>query len=120
MGVGALTRLQLIKNSVRPQFTFSLNLYPCKGLGITGSYTIADGVYDNLGFGMVWKLGPLQWYFMSDRIPLYWNKNKGKETSIPFVPPYMRSANFRTGINIVFGCRRKAKLEKSNQPLVDI
>jgi hypothetical protein len=119
-GIGALTRFALIQNKIRPQFTFTANLYISKVLELTGSYTMAEGAYNNLGLGMVWKLGPLQWYLMSDRLPLFWDKNVGKDLNIPYVPSYNRTFNVRTGVNLVFGCRRKAKLATKNIPLLDI
>jgi hypothetical protein len=117
VGIGALSRFQLVKNTVKPQFTFSLNLTSKQWLGYTISYTIADGMYDNLGIGYVAKLGPFQYYFITERIPLAWQKNSG--SGIPFVPKYYRSVNFRTGFNLVFGCKRKIKIDK-DKPFVDI
>jgi len=60
---------------------------------------------------------PLQWYFICDRIPLAWDKNKGDGPS--YIPAYARSVNFRTGLNLAFGWNRKIKKIK-DKPLVDI
>jgi hypothetical protein len=117
IGFGALTRLQLVKNNIRPQFTFSLNLTHSQWFGTTLSYTIADGMFDNLGIGCVAKLGPLQWYFITDRIPLAYQKNSG--SGPPIIPKYARSINLRSGFNIVFGSRRKIKVDK-DKPFVEI
>jgi len=118
-GFGAVTRLQLVQNMLRPQFTFSTCVSPGRGFALNLSYTIADGVYDNLGVGWALKIGPVQWYWMMDRIPLVWNVNNGKEISIPGVPAYYRSINYRSGINYMFGCRRKIKIDK-DKPLIEI
>jgi hypothetical protein len=120
LGVGALTRLQLIKQSVRSEFTFSLNYHATRFAGATVSYTIGEGSYDNLGIGIYMRplVLPLQWYFVCDRIPLTWNKNVGKG-SIPYIPAYLRAVNFSTGFNLAFGCKHKPKVNK-DKPLVDI
>jgi hypothetical protein len=117
VGFSALSRFQLVKSSIRPQLTMSLNLTHRQWFGYTLSYTIADGMFDNIGMGLVSKLGPLQWYIIIDRIPLVYQKNTGG--GIPYIPKYAQSANFRTGLNIVFGNRRKIKVDK-DKPFVDI
>lgn len=117
VGVGFLTRFQLIQKTINPQYTFSLNLTPGTFLGTTVSYTIADGVTDNLGFAMNLNFGAMQWYIASERIPLYWAKNVDKGTSIPYIPEYSRNFNFHTGINLVFGYVKNKKLLK-DKPLV--
>ncbi|HEX2934636.1 MAG TPA: DUF5723 family protein [Bacteroidales bacterium] len=113
IGFGALTRLQMLRNNIKPQFTFSLNLDPGKTFSATISYTIANGVYDNLGLGIATRLGPFQYYIICDRIPLFYNWEK---SGYP-IPAYAKNINFRTGINFVFGCTRNKKALK-NKPLL--
>jgi hypothetical protein len=113
VGVGVLTRLQMVRNNVKPQFTFSVNLNPSRTFNTTFSYTIADGTYDNLGFGITYKLGPFQHYIICDRIPLFYSWEK---SGVP-IPSYLKSVNFRTGFNLVFGCKRNKKALK-DKPLL--
>lgn len=114
---GALTRQQLINKKLNSQYTFSLNLYPANAINFTVSYTIADHMYDNFGFGMSAKLLCFQTYFMSERIPLAWGKDEAK--GIPY-PAYAKSINFRAGINFVFGYRHREKKLRGDKPLVDL
>lgn len=108
--LSVLSRSEYIFRKIRQQYTTSLTLYPAQFLGFTFSYTIADKVYDNLGFGMVLRSGFFQMYLMSERIPLTYDKVKN--SSVPYVPVYMKNANFRFGINLVFGSNPRRKLMK--------
>jgi len=115
VGVGFLSRFQMFDKSVKSQYTFSLNLNPGQSFSTSLSYTIADGVYDNLGLGLSFKPGPFQWYIMSDRIPIYYNKVRG---GLP-IPAYAKNFNFRVGFNLMFGNVRHSNIYK-DKPLVEI
>ncbi len=115
VGLSVLTRMQIIEKSLQSQYTFSLNFYPGNVFLLTLSYTIADNMYDNFGAALSSKFGPLQWYIMTDRIPLYYAKDvKGY-----YVPEYAKNINLRFGVNIVFGKKRHKRIFK-DQPLVEI
>ncbi len=114
VGVGFLSRFQLINQNIRSQYSFSLNLSPGQALSTSFSYSIIEGVADNLGFGLSLKGGPLNWYWIFDRIPITYNTIN----SIP-VPAYAKSINFRMGLNLMFGCTRNKKLKK-DKPLVEV
>ena len=115
VGVGFLTRLQFLDKIIRPQYTLSLNISPGRSFSTALSYTIADGVYDNLGFGISFKPGPFHWYLMSDRIPIYYNKAKA---GYP-IPAFAKNVNFRMGFNLMFGGIRHRNIYK-DKPLVEI
>jgi hypothetical protein len=115
LGIGVLTRLQIIESSLKSQYTFSLNFYPANAFLLTLSYTIADQMYDNFGVALSSKLGPLQWYIMSERIPLYYDKDK----SGAYIPAYAKNINLRFGVNIVMGKKRHKRTNK-DMPLVEI
>lgn len=119
IGLGLLTRQQIMNKKLRSQYTASLNLYPSNAFNLTFSYTIADGMYDNFGFGTSFKFLPfIQMYMLTERIPLYWNKNKGD--GIPFIPAYYKNFNFRFGLNIALGYKHREKKLKKDKPLVDL
>jgi hypothetical protein len=105
----------LLDKSIRAQYTFSLNLSPGQSFNAALSYTIADGMYDNLGLGLSFKAGPLNWYIMSDRIPIFYNKDKA---GYP-IPAYAKNVNFRMGFNLMFGSIRHRNIYK-DKPLVEI
>jgi hypothetical protein len=115
-GVAYLARLQLLDKSLRMQNTFSICWNPNGFFNSTISYTIADGMYDNLGAGLSLNFGPLQWYMLCERIPLIYNKDFKTSALIPI---YAKNFNLHTGFNFVFGYDRFRKLLK-DKPLVEL
>ena len=65
---------------------------------ITGNYSVRSFGPNDFGVGAVTKLGPLQFYFMTDNIMSFAK------------PTYARTFAFRLGINLVFG--RVARVKK--------
>jgi hypothetical protein len=121
IGFGFLTRQQIIDKNLHSQYSLSVNLYPANAINFTVSYTIADQMYDNFGFGMSFKFLCFQTYIMSERIPLYWNlvKFSSGEPKVP-VPAYAKSFNLHWGMNLAFGYRHRAKKLNRDKPLVDL
>ncbi len=116
LGVSFLTRMQIIEKSLQSQYTFSLNFYPANAFLLTVSYTMADKMYDNFGVALSSKLGPLQWYIMSERVPLYYYKEAKNKY---YIPAYAKNINLRLGFNLVFGKHRHKRIFK-DRPLVEI
>ena len=116
IGVGFLTRSQIVDKKWESQYTFSLNLNAGNTLNTTFSYTIANHEYDILGFGLAMKLWPLplQWHIMCETIPMYYS---GSYDGVP-IPSYLKRVNFRTGLNITIGYKRNKKIFK-DKPLVE-
>ncbi len=95
--VGFLSRTYFYNSNINQAFTFSANVRPINGLSASLSYSIMNGTYNNIGFGLVLGGAPLQLYIISDNASAaLW----GHKTS---------SFNFRFGMNIAFGCRQKTK-----------
>ncbi|MCK5823412.1 MAG: hypothetical protein KAG95_05370 [Bacteroidales bacterium] len=90
---GALSRGELYNKKYYQAFTFSANTHFLKFLSTTVSYTINDKGYNNFGFGLGLKGGPLQFYLVSDHLPV-----KLQETN---------KVNLRFGFNLLFGCKKK-------------
>jgi hypothetical protein len=65
----------------------------------------------------MFKMGFTQFYFMSERVPLYYNLVEGGTFSYP-IPAYAKNFNYRMGVNICFGYNRNKKLLK-DKPLVE-
>lgn len=114
--VGLLARSEYVLKTFRQQITGSLIMYPTQFFSATVSYTIADRMYDNLGIGFIFRGGPLQLYLMSERIPITWYKVRNSDISV--LPVYLKGANFRMGINWVFGSNIQRKLKK-DQPFLE-
>lgn len=62
----------------------------------------------NLGFGLVVKPGPFQFYIATDNIPLSIQTFKDENTgsTVAYAPLSTNQFNIRTGINLVFGKER--------------
>ncbi len=93
-----LSLSRFYENKLYQAFTFSANTRPIRGLTASFSYSIMNGTYNNLGFGLVLRPGPFQMYIISDNIAsaAIW----GHKTS---------AVNLRFGMNFAFGCRKKIK-----------
>ncbi|MFC2096590.1 DUF5723 family protein [Bacteroidota bacterium] len=101
--IGFLSRSYYYNNNLNQAFTFSANTH-MSGLSFSLSYSIMNGSYNNVGFGLTLGGAPLQIYIISDNASAaLW----GHKTT---------SFNFRFGLNIAFGYRQKAK--KMDTPLL--
>lgn len=95
--VGFLSRSYFYNSNLNQAYTFSANVRPFNGLAASLSYSIMNGSYNNIGFGLVLGGAPLQLYIISDNISAaFW----GHKTT---------SFNLRFGLNIAFGSRQKTK-----------
>jgi hypothetical protein len=81
------------------------------------SYTAINSSYDNFGAGMAFRLGPVQFYTIADKIPLMYNKIiiPGDNPTSLFLPDKWNSLTFRFGMNLVFGNKIK---KKSDRPMI--
>lgn len=100
--VGLLSLTQYYRESFYQQVMLSANLRPLKMLMFSVSYSFFDNGFSNIGFGTSLRLGPTQFYFISDNIPFRWS------SGIP-VPYKAKYFSFRMGFNFVFGCNEKKK-----------
>ena len=95
--VGFLSRSYYYNNNLNQAFTFSANVKPVNGISASLSYSIMNGSYNNVGFGLVLGGAPLQIYIISDNASAaLW----GHKTT---------SFNFRFGLNIAIGSSQKTK-----------
>ena len=109
LNFGILSRSEIYGGKIRESLTFSANTLLAKILTFSLSYSMMNNTYDNLGMGFGINGGPLQFYLVSDHIPVTFNKirfeDNGDETIIP-IPASLRSINLRFGLNLIFGCKR--------------
>jgi len=108
LSFGVLSRTMFYDGDIRQQFTASLNMYPIRMISTTFTYSIIDGYYNNLGFGLALKAGPLNMYLMTDTGP-----------SATFWPTDARYANFKIGFNIMVGGPKRNAKDKVDRPLID-
>ena len=98
--VGLLDRMYKHGNISENTVTLSANAMLGRFLSLTGSYSMIDKSTNNLGFGMAFRLGFMQWYLVSDNLMALNDPSKAE-----FV-------NLRFGMNILFGRKHKPKVKK--------
>jgi hypothetical protein len=70
---------------------------------------------DNFGAGIAARAGIFQVYFISDRIPISWDRLKLDESTNIVVPANWNTINLRLGLNLSFGNKVK---KKNDQPMI--
>jgi hypothetical protein len=101
VNVSALTRTEFFDR--RPHFALTLaaNYSPYPFLHGTLSYSIMNNRFDQLGFGIAVGNRPVQFYLVSDHIPVFYVR----DNSTGLIWPYSaQTMNIRVGMNLVFRC----------------
>src|SRR5665647_1070579 len=96
--LGLLSYSRFIGKQVKESLTISANLNIRNVFSTSISYTAANHRFDNLGFGLAFKPGIFQFYLISDRIPVMWNKIKIDNSTLP-LPTSWNTVNLRFGMN---------------------
>jgi len=109
--VGILSYSRFIGKQIKESLTLSANLNLSNAFSTSLSYTMANHRFDNLGFGLAFRPGITQFYFIADRIPVTWNKVIIDGSTIP-LPTSWNTINLRLGMNLTFGNRVKKKNDK--------
>jgi hypothetical protein len=104
---GVIDRARIYNQHFFNQLTLSANVMPIQIFSATLSYSIIGQKYMNFGLGLSLRLGPFNMYFITDQAP-----------SGYLFPDQINSANFRLGLNLVFGCAKIPKKLK-DRPLID-
>jgi hypothetical protein len=112
--VGLLSYSRIIGKQIRESLMLSANINLGSVLSTTLSYTAENHQYDNLGAGLAFRAGVAQFYLVTDRIPVMWNKIKDNNSNF-VLPANWNTFNLRLGMNLVFGNRTK---EKNDKPMV--
>jgi hypothetical protein len=102
---GLLSRTQFYNGRTMQSFTLSANTRPIRGFSLTASYSILNNAYNNLGLGVILRLGPFQVYAISDTF------------SAGLWPHKTKSFNLRFGLNFAFGNNPEKRL-LDNEPMV--
>jgi hypothetical protein len=109
--LGILSYSKITSNQFREALTMSANLNLGNTFSTSVSYTAENHRYDNLGFGLAFRPGIFQFYFIADKIPVMWNKVITDKSTIP-LPDSWNTVNLRLGMNIAFGNRIRKKIDK--------
>lgn len=111
MTFGLLSYTRFIGKQVREAVTISANASLSNVLSASLSYTMTNHRFDNLGAGIAVRAGWAQFYIMTDRIPVSWNRIKSDNTNF-VLPNNWNTMNLRLGLNLVFGNGVKTKKDK--------
>lgn len=117
LSVGAVSNTLFYKGKVRSSFMLSANANLGSALSAGLSYTAINSSYDNLGAGIAFRLGVVQFYTIADKIPLMYNKIiiPGDNPTSILLPDKWNTLTFRFGMNLVFGNKIK---KKSDRPMI--
>jgi hypothetical protein len=113
--VGLLSYSRIIGKQFRESLTLSANVNISNILSTSISYTAANSRFDNLGAGLAFRAGIIQFYMMTDRIPVVWNRLKIDEESNIIMPSSLNTINLRLGMNLTFGNKVK---KKDDNPMI--
>lgn len=103
LGFGLLGRLEKRPFGISPSFTASVDVRPFTFGNAALTYSYMNRNFTNIGIGYTLRVGPVQWYFVSDNII----------GSLLF-PSNSRSISARFGCNLVFN--RADGVEKAEKP----
>jgi hypothetical protein len=110
--LGLMSYTKFIGKQYKEALTLSANVNFGNAFSTTLAYTAMNSRYDNLGFGMSFRTGWFQFYLLTDRIPVTWNKIKtDSNTTIP-LPESWNTFQARLGMNLCFGNKLKKKNDK--------
>jgi hypothetical protein len=112
---GVLSYSRFIGKQVREALTLSANLNLSNALSLSLGYTLQNQRADNFGAGLAFRAGIFQFYFISDRIPVSWDKLKLDSSSTVVVPANWNTLNLRLGMNLTFGNKVR---KKNDKPLI--
>jgi hypothetical protein len=108
---GLLSYSKIIGKQLREALTLSANLNLGNAFSSSISYTAANHRYDNLGAGLAFRAGVFQFYLLTDRIPVMWNRLTIDEDSFP-LPASWNTVHIRFGMNLVFGNNIRRQQDK--------
>jgi hypothetical protein len=108
---GILSHSVLSGKRIREALTLSANVNIGNSFSTSIAYTAENSRFDNLGAGLAFRLGIVQFYFVADKIPISWNKINTDDGSI-FLPYSWNTINMRLGLNLAFGNKVKKKSDK--------
>jgi hypothetical protein len=109
---GLLSYSRIIGKQFREALTLSANLNIGNSLSTTLCYTLANQRADNLGAGLAFRAGVMQFYLLADRLPLAWDKIKTEKNNTFLLPANWNTINLKVGMNLVFGNKISKKQDK--------
>jgi hypothetical protein len=109
LNAGLLAKLDIYDLRLHPSLTASINYTPFKFLAASASVSYMNNIIRNLGLALAIGGPGLQFYIVTDNIPLSFVQDK----STGLLWPYnARTLDVRFGFNLNFGCKQKPKKAK--------
>lgn len=103
---GLLYRGAIVNKKLYSSYTASANLNFFKGWAYSVSYSVMDGLANNVGMGLAYKVGPFQMYLITDNIAApFWSVNQSD-----FSDKWIRNtrrANVSFGMNFMLCGKNK-------------
>jgi len=118
--LGVVSSSTLRDSRLRSSLMLSANANLGSSFSAGLSYTAINSSFDNIGAGLAFRTGPVQFYAVADKIPVMYNKViiPSGESGDPFnliLPDRWNTLTVRLGMNLVFGNKIK---KKSDRPMV--
>ncbi len=115
LSLGVLSRTTFGMGT-RESLTLSATLLAGDVLSTSLSYTMTNRSFNNFGFGIGLRGGPLQFFTVVDQIPASWVEFTGDNGEERYViPKRLDYINLRFGINLLFG---RAKKRAADTPML--
>ncbi|MDR1729184.1 MAG: DUF5723 family protein [Prevotellaceae bacterium] len=105
LGFGLLSKTYIAKKEWFQDFIVSVNYRPFRPLAVSANYSLLNGKWSNIGFGMNVNAGPVNLFVCADNIPLKFAKGGGM-----MIPTNTKMTSVSFGINFMFG-REKTDAE---------
>ena len=109
---GAMTRIEIYDMRIRPSLSFSMNYTPVASIAAALSYTIMNNKIDQVGTGLAIGNQGVQFYLITDNIPVKFTKHMGSSLMWPY---NARMLSLRIGFNLLFGCSEKETMYRSQK-----
>jgi len=100
---GALSNTRINQTRVIEELTLAVNFRPVDWFKTYFSYTFLDGKYNNIGWGVNLRMGPVNTYLVLDYIPLNWIKYSDSNVSKVPIPYGTSRFNVQMGLTFNFG-----------------
>lgn len=95
--LSGMVNVSSLNDKMHPAFALSARTYVAKWVAFGGVLSYSNQEIDHLGLNMTLKLGPVQFYLMSDNALSY------------LMPKSANDLHIRTGLNLVFGKSKSKK-----------
>jgi hypothetical protein len=109
---GLLSYTKFIGKQVKQSMTMSANLNVSNLVSLSLAYSLQNHRADNIGAGVAFRAGVMQFYLLSDRLPVTWNKLKLDDNKNIIIPSNWNTLNIRFGMNLCFGNKVNKKNDK--------